>query len=383
MSAPLCSVGDGNSNQLGTNGFGAVDGRVTSRTKGNQIMGMVVRFVLVNMMHMQSVSPSFALFIAKLARPFIAVFDLLTKTLPVWRIGPFSNATLPGRIVGARDRAARDKSLRCVADFHSELLHYPTNRPWRDVELSGDLRLRSVLFVVFALQPFGIMVDTFRKLVSADVLALMTYVFRRWQQLTTSASTERRWASWFVDRSTWAALASFRIAPALVAMTLEQHRHLIAGATKSLSGFIVGWVVSCREPCPVVFADGKLCCFIKHARGLSALVVSHFNAIAPDNTSDYVVTTPVFSSKFDGSRQITIGLSRIVATAYFTFLFFGKCSLRGARGMIGVHQNPTFWCQSLGRFTVVARHFLLGCYRSNFSIFGLDMQRATSVGGAI
>ena len=60
-----------------------MDGMMTSGTERDEIMGMVVGLIFVNMMDVEIIAPAVTLFTAKLTRPVITIFDCFCDGLPV------------------------------------------------------------------------------------------------------------------------------------------------------------------------------------------------------------------------------------------------------------------------------------------------------------
>lgn len=209
MDASLTSVRCSNLNQFRTNGFVAVNRRMASGTEGNQIVRMIVGFVLINMMHMQSMSPSLALFLAKLTSPFVSIFNLLAKTLPVGRVIPLGNATFPCRIIRSRSCAACKQGLASCTSGNASFLHGLNNRSAVNANLLGDFFYGANFSHVFVVQPIRIVIIFLWSIVTWSIFlpkAIFAYPFCL---STTTTGTQGCGRIRLIDGFAGSALAGF------------------------------------------------------------------------------------------------------------------------------------------------------------------------------
>ena len=340
------SVFSSNLHQHGTLFLFAMNGCMTGRTQRNQIAGIVVRFVLVNMMHMEFMSPSFALLSTKLARPFIAILNLLAKTFPVGCVSPFRNATLPRGVVGAGDGAAQQKRLGQSALWYAVILHCfcngltASNKHFRNFLYGMVLRYIKVLQYIptaFLKQRMRGILSPFLPLLAINFCADEQWarfteerlsVFARHAQVVTrcvllpflvfadpfyrcvtTALAQRRGAIRLIDGFAWPLVAGFYLRAVIVLMLFKQILHKAIGASKVRASFFVGWIVSRGELSPIVFTNCNLGLLVEHAKRLSSHVLASGKAMTFDYASNSTVAATELISKLkaDGISPLSLG----------------------------------------------------------------------------
>lgn len=142
------SVGDGDLVQFFANFVFAVYGMMALGAEGDQVVWMIVGLVLINMVYMQAVAPSLALFVAKLTSPSVAVLNLFAECFPVMRIVPIGNATFPSWIVSAASGAADLKCIRLRTQFNPMINYCLLDRFVTNVHFFGNFPNGVILYTV-------------------------------------------------------------------------------------------------------------------------------------------------------------------------------------------------------------------------------------------
>lgn len=236
---------------------------VTFGTQGNQVVGMIVKFVSVNMMHMQVNAPTFALFAAILASPFVAVLNLLAQTLPVRRVVPFGNTAFPCGIVGATYRAAQNKGFRQAAPLDAKLFHRLNNGRSIDTKLRGNFIDGSHFVNILGAQPVRIMVKLFGAVMTRCIFLPKLIFTNPLNRRTAAARAQGCGAIWLIDGFAGATLASLGICATFIAVLLEEIANMRGRTAKRGSNLFVGRVVPAWKASPVVVADSLFGLFRK------------------------------------------------------------------------------------------------------------------------
>lgn len=222
--------------------------------KRNQIVGMVVPLVPVDMMHVQFVPPSLALLPAKLASPFVPVLDLLAQTFPVRSVFPFGDAAFPCRIVGPYGSATRHQGFTCAATGNAALFHGLDDGADFHAKLSCDLRKCALLFNVLGAQPFCVVI---RLLGTVMALGVLLPTFVAGVPCNGSAATARAQRSLAagIGSLARAMLTRFGLGTRLVVMLFQHVTDMTGRAIENGGDFLVRRVKAVGLASPVVIAD--------------------------------------------------------------------------------------------------------------------------------
>lgn len=259
----------------------AMNGCMTLPTQADQVVRMIVHFILVYVMHMQPVSPMATAQTTKLARPLVSIFDLLAQAFPVRRIVPFGYAALPRGIVGTHTGAAQDKrflrgtngdavvaqgNTYCSGANHQNVGYFIHRMLLDGIQLRQSLlinfdgaciqggwtrtgikanaivaRLHS-LALHSTVMAFGI----------SQPLAIFAYPL---YGLAATASAQRSRAARLVDRLAGTTFACLGISASWIIMFFEQVSDVTRGAIKRNGDFFVGRIKTSGLTSPVVITD--------------------------------------------------------------------------------------------------------------------------------
>lgn len=230
-------------------------------------MGMIVGFIFINMVHVQIPAVGHILLAALLALPLISSLDLFTEASPPTD----SCAAAPGQVL------------------------------WRLNRLSF-----------------------FSPVVAWGIFSPVTIFANPLHGLTTTAGTKRGIPIRLIDGLAWAAISSFRVRSALVAVPLQKITYMGRSATEGDSGFRVGRVITGWQESPVVLAGRNFCGPIEQSIYLAALVSSHFHLVTPKDVSDCAVAASKDDANLFCGWQVPNLIRGIVQAANFRFLLLGK-----------------------------------------------------------
>lgn len=389
-----------------------MNGSMATAAQRNQVVRVIVGLILVDVMHMQLVSPMFSLFAAKLARPFVAILNLFAKTFPIGSVVPFGNTALPCWIVCAGNGATRDKRFgqgtlgyamirQCprycsdIRNKHGGDLFGGVNfghiqvyqnvlaenlKQWMDFSLkffvggfslNDDfvMRLCGTEFLEIRLCNLALYADV----VTGRIFAPLTFPAYPLRWSATATCTQGRWAIWLIDRFAGAMVARLCISARLVAIATQQVPNLCSRAIKCVSNFFVRRVIPRIQPSPIVFANGYLGFLIKHTKGLARHIWARCYAMSLEYVANGRIAATITDTKLDCSRAITNFIGRLIKGANLDFLFWGEFSLSTARGIMGLHKKFTFLVPKAG---TLARRLptFIGSFLDYFSTNGLGMQ---------
>jgi hypothetical protein len=274
--------------------------------KGNQIIGMVVQFVAVDVMNVKMYTPMLAALATMLACPLIAILDCFADALPVGGILPFGHAALPCGILFASGTSAQNERFRQGTNAYPVEFQGALDSGWADLKNVRDLRYRMVLFGVKPVQLLAVnsfvqwmkinracsrrswpelMVWAYRVRLAcvwsvcrlnnlamqAAVMALSVFepsVIRYvpFNTLPTSASTQGSRFSWrrmANDGLAWPMFSRLGVGPARLFIALEDQLNQWARAAEMLRCLAIRWVVTSVKTRPVVGANLQLLLWCK------------------------------------------------------------------------------------------------------------------------
>lgn len=208
-------------------------------TKRNQIVGMIVCLVPVDVMHMQLVLPSLALFPAKLTRPFIPVLDLLAQTLPVGGVFPFGDAPLPRRIVDTRRCASQNKGLACCPPSNAKFIHHLDDGAHINAKLVGNFGNCALFVAVLQAQPVWVVIQHFGAIVARCISLPFTVLAHPAHWLTATASAQRRRARRLVSGLARTMVTRLRLCARSVPVLLEHVADMPGRAPQSRANFSI------------------------------------------------------------------------------------------------------------------------------------------------
>jgi len=147
----------------------SVNVSMTPGAKANEIIRRVIEFIAVNVVNVKVYPPSTPTLTARLARPFVSIFYVLTNGFPVVRVIPFSNTALPGWVFGATNSAAKSKRLGLCANRNIEPYHEFTDGGQIYPTFRGNIVHRSVLLGIFDTKPISVFVKRILAIVTVNV----------------------------------------------------------------------------------------------------------------------------------------------------------------------------------------------------------------------
>lgn len=171
-------------------------------------------------------TPTCATFPAVLARPLVAVFDVLTDAFPVWCVFPFGDAALPCGILFAADTATPNQGFREGAGSDSRFTYGLRDCGCTHTKLSSNLVDGAQLLDIFNTQPFGIMAQHLGAIVSRCVLRPTALFANPRHRSPTPTSTQRCGAGGLIDWFARAVLTCFGLSAGNPMMFLEQVAHV-------------------------------------------------------------------------------------------------------------------------------------------------------------
>lgn len=257
------AVGGGNFDQAWAHFVFAVGGGVACGAQRNQVVGMVMRFILINVMNVQIATTGNKAFVAKLALPLVSVLNFPTQFFPAMRHG-------------------------CL---------FP--------------RLR---FFVLNKSALSVAVMPFRILRPIPIFALPL------RSSSTPARAQRGGAIGFVDGFARAFVASFSIGAMFVPVLFQKAAHISERAAKSVPRLLVRGIVSTRQSRPIVFANLNFSLSGKHPWRLPTSVAPNIQSVLLDDIANSAIAAIERDRKLHCRGQIAVSQRRVVATAYFLFL---------------------------------------------------------------
>ena len=425
------SVFSSNLHQHGTLFLFAMHRAMTFLAKCNQVVGMIVLLVIVNMVNMQIPGNRAKRFFAKLARPSVTFSNRPTDFLPTSNVA----SVLVFYLVANN---ALYSHFGKTPSLESKLFDKFANSGGGYSALRADVVKRTILLDVLVAKPLSIVILLFRAVMSWRInqpKALLGYPLDG-RTATTSAQGRLAWRQ--IDGLIGTSRASFGNSAKGVAVASKCLPKWAKRTVEFCAYFLKGRIEACRQLSPIVFANrkfsspveqspriathvwtqqntvrlqymanymnsgGELFCNATNARPLAIVIkclIARANdnfsrivkstkilpgqittwlyAVTNDNFPDSALIAVIFKAKFRKAGEVAFLITKLIATTNFYFLFWSEFSLMMTRGMIEAHQKSPFWCLIRGRVQARCPVFLLGL-QGYCSTFGLQIQ---AVGG--
>lgn len=219
---------------------------------------MVISFILVNMMNVEVITPSLALFAAKLTSPFVTVFYGLANRLPVISIVTISNTAFPCRILFGTHGTTSNKCFFRGSSVDSTLFHGLDNCTLIHIELFGYVIDRSAFLYVLSMKPIRIMVKLFGPVMTLNIFLPNAVFANPFSWLTTATSAKRCFSHRLIDWLTGSTLSCFGVCSAFVSVALKNEFNQWGRTFKSFCHFVITWIVTTWLPSPIEIANRNL-----------------------------------------------------------------------------------------------------------------------------
>lgn len=203
--------------------------------------------------------PTLALFATCLARPFVAVFGFLTKSLPVRRIVPVGYTTFPGGIVCARHGTTNQKRFGSCSTIKTMFFHGLNNGASVDAKLVGYLLNGTFPVNVFSFKPIGVMIKLCQSIMARYISLPSVFLADPSNTFATATRTKRGRTRGLIAWLTWSTFSCLSVTAAWEVVFVKEVADVARSARKSLCRFLVRWIEPGFVAGPVMGTYGQFC----------------------------------------------------------------------------------------------------------------------------